>query len=50
MNPRNEVLRLLSQAWLVYAEHFPDGDNFEKVLHAIQEAQLAVFEEEEPGA
>lgn len=49
-NKRNEVLQLLSQAWLVYAQYF-DGRNYERVLQAICEAQLAVFEEEEscPG-
>lgn len=44
MNPRNEILQLLSQAWILYAEHFT-GRNFERFLQAIQEAQLAVFEE-----
>jgi hypothetical protein len=43
---RNEILQLLSSAWLAYAEHLA-GRNYERVLRAICEAQLAVFEEEE---
>lgn len=45
----NEVLQLLSQAWEIYARNFPNGKNYDKVLRAIQEAQLAVFEEDTPG-
>jgi len=45
----NEVLQLLSQAWLVYARNFPTGKNYDRVLRAIQEAQMAVFEEDTPG-
>ena len=45
----NEVLQLLSQAWLVYARNFPDGKNYDIILAAIQEAQMAVFEEDTPG-
>ncbi|WP_213997084.1 hypothetical protein [Tepidanaerobacter syntrophicus] len=45
----NEVLQLLSQAWAAYARNFPNGKNYDKVLRAIQEAQLAVFEEDTPG-
>lgn len=43
---KNEILKLLSQAWLLYSESFPGGKNFEAVLEAISQAQLAVFEEE----
>lgn len=43
----NEILQLLSQAWIIYVLRFPDGRNYERVLRAICEAQLAVFEEEE---
>lgn len=51
MSAKNEILRLLSQAWLLYAAAFPDSENYEIVLRAICEAQLAVFEEEEcPGS
>ena len=46
----NEVLQLLSLAWLVYARNFPDGGkNYDIILAAIQEAQMAVFEEGTPG-
>lgn len=44
---RNEVLQFLSRAWLTYARNFPHGRNYEAVLKAIEQAQKAVFEEEE---
>lgn len=44
---KNTVLRLLSQAWLAYSESYPDGRNFEEVLQAICQAQLAVFDEDD---
>jgi len=45
----NEILQLLSRAWLTYVFAFPDGRNYDRFLAAIQEAQLAIFEEESGG-
>jgi len=47
MGGKNEILYLLSLAWLAYAETFPDGRNYDRFLAAIQQAQLAVFEEDD---
>lgn len=47
---KGEIIRLLSHAWMLYAETFPDGRNYNRFLAAIQEAQLAVFEEDDSGA
>lgn len=44
INAKNEILQLLSRAWILYVEHLA-GRNYERVLQAIQEAQLAVFDE-----
>jgi len=43
----NEVMQLLSQAWMLYAKNFSDGKNYDIFLKAIQIAQMAVFNEEE---
>jgi len=48
-NRYNQILQLLSQAWMIYAVYV-NGCNYDRFLAAIQEAQLAVFDEYDPGA
>lgn len=44
-NAKDKILRLLSQAWMIYVTTSITNRNYDKFLKAIQEAQIAVFEE-----